>query len=136
VKPFGFCYRFHLANRRWVYLGRLDRMREADPAVALQPDALIIDAAVQLATATVLLYESVGGVEYFTAVLAELKPKTFALDGGVAVFDEQLVPRFELAASPEPRRPGHAASLHVFDLLKLGDKDYRKEPLKVRRKAL
>lgn len=44
-------------------LGRSDRLCGAGPAVARQPDALTIDAAVQLAAATVRLHEGVAGGE-------------------------------------------------------------------------
>ena len=68
--------------------------------------------------------------------LAALKPKTLTLDGEVAVFDAELISRFEWL-----RRLNHGALatpplFMVFDLLQLGEKDYRPEPLKVRRRAL
>ena len=62
--------------------------------------------------------------------LAALKPETFTLDGEVAVFDAELVSRFEWL-----RHINHG-DLSTPPLFKLGEKDYRPEPLKVRRKAL
>ena len=68
--------------------------------------------------------------------LAKLKSASLILDGEVAVFDEELISRFEWL-----RHLNHADLMTpplymVFDLLHLGEKDYRPEPLKVRRKAL
>jgi ATP-dependent DNA ligase len=71
------------------------------------------------------------------AALEGLKPATFTLDGEVAVFDEKLVSRFEWL-----RHLNHGDDLATpplfmaFDLLRLESKDYRPEPLKVRRRAL
>jgi hypothetical protein len=68
------------------------------------------------------------------AALAALKPETFRLDGEVAVFDAHFVSRFEWL-----RHLHHgdlATPPMAFDLLRLGAKDYRAEPLKVRRRAL
>jgi ATP-dependent DNA ligase len=63
--------------------------------------------------------------------LAALKPKTFTLDGEVAVFDEQLVSRFEWLRHINHGDPATPPLFMAFDLLLLGDKDYRPEPLKV-----
>lgn len=68
--------------------------------------------------------------------LAALRLATFALDGEVAVFDEELVSRFEW---PRHLNHGDLATpplFMAFDLLQLAEKDYRPEPLKVRRRAL
>jgi ATP-dependent DNA ligase len=54
---------------------------------------------------------------FHAIALTKLKPATLTLDGEVAVF-----------ATPP--------LFMVFDLLQLGEKDYRLEPLKVRRRAL
>lgn len=67
--------------------------------------------------------------------VAKLKPATLTLDGEVAVFAAQLLSRFEWLRTNH----GDLATpplFMVFDLLQLGGKDYRLEPLKVRRKAL
>lgn len=68
--------------------------------------------------------------------LAALKPKTFTLDGEVAVFDAELLSRFEWLRHINHGDLATPSLFMAFDLLQLGDKDYRPEPLKVRRKAL
>lgn len=70
------------------------------------------------------------------AALARLKPKTLILDGEVAVFDEQLVSRFEWLRHLNHGDLATPSLFMEFDLLQLAEKDYRPEPLKVRRKAL
>ena len=70
------------------------------------------------------------------AALEALKPGTFTLDGEVAVFDSELVSRFEWLRHINHGDLATPPMLMTFDLLQLGDKDYRKEPLKVRRRAL
>jgi bifunctional non-homologous end joining protein LigD len=70
------------------------------------------------------------------AALAALKPKTFTLDGEVAVFDQELVSRFEWLRHINHGDLATPPLFMVFDLLELGEKDYRPEPLKVRRRAL
>ena len=62
--------------------------------------------------------------------------KTLTLDGEVAVFDRELVSRFEWLRHINHGALATPPLFMVFDLLQLGDKDYRKEPLRVRRKAL
>jgi bifunctional non-homologous end joining protein LigD len=68
--------------------------------------------------------------------LAALKPKTLTLDGEVAVFDAELVSRFEWLRHINHGDLATPPLFMVFDLLQLGEKDYRPEPLKVRRRAL
>lgn len=68
--------------------------------------------------------------------LAALKPKTLTLDGEVAVFDSELVSRFEWLRHINHGDLATPPLYMVFDLLQLDEKDYRLEPLKVRRKAL
>ena len=70
------------------------------------------------------------------AALEALKPATFTLDGEVAVFDEELVSRFEWLRHLNHGDLATPPLFMAFDLLHLGDKDYRPEPLKVRRRAL
>jgi len=67
---------------------------------------------------------------------AKLKPASFILDGEVAVFDEELISRFEWLRHLNHGDLATPPLYMVFDLLQLGEKDYRPEPLKVRRKAL
>jgi hypothetical protein len=68
--------------------------------------------------------------------LAALKPKTFTLDGEVTVFDAELISRFEWLRHINHGDLATPPLFMVFDLLQLQDKDYRREPLKVRRKAV
>ena len=70
------------------------------------------------------------------AALAKLKPKTLILDGEVAVFGEELVSRFEWLRHLNHGDLATPPLFMVFDLLQLGEKDYRPEPFKVRRKTL
>jgi bifunctional non-homologous end joining protein LigD len=68
--------------------------------------------------------------------LTAFKPDTFMLDGEVVIFDQDLVSRFEWLRRINHGELATPPMLMVFDPLQLGDKDYRPEPLKVRRKAL
>jgi bifunctional non-homologous end joining protein LigD len=70
------------------------------------------------------------------AALAALKPETFTLDGEVAVLDRDLVSRFEWLRHLNHGDLATPPLFMAFDLLRLGDKDYRAEPLTVRRRAL
>jgi len=73
---------------------------------------------------------------HLVAALAKLRPATVTLDGEVAVFDAELVSRFEWLRHLNHGDLATPPMFMVFDLLQLGEKDYRKEPLKVRRRAL
>src|SRR6266446_2892005 len=68
--------------------------------------------------------------------LTKLMPASFTLDGEVAVFDEELISRFEWLRHLNHGDLAPPPVYMVFDLLRLGEKDFRPEPLKVRRKAL
>jgi bifunctional non-homologous end joining protein LigD len=68
--------------------------------------------------------------------LVALKAKPLTLDGEVAVFDAELVSRLEWLRHINHGDLATPPLFIVFDLLQLGEKDYRLEPLKVRRKAL
>jgi bifunctional non-homologous end joining protein LigD len=70
------------------------------------------------------------------AALTALKPDILTIDGEVAVFDEHLVSRFEWLRHLHHGDLATPPLYMVFDLLRLGDKDYRAKPLKVRRRAL
>ena len=74
----------------------------------------------------------------FGALVAALKGKaqTFTLDGEVAVFDQDLVSRFEWLRHLNHGDLAPPPLFMAFDLLRLGDNDYRAEPLKIRRRAL
>jgi len=68
--------------------------------------------------------------------LAGLKPETFTLDGEVAVFDKDLVSRFEwLRGRPEDEPATHPAYI-CFDVLELNGRDLRQKPLRERRRVL
>ncbi len=68
--------------------------------------------------------------------LAALKPATFTLDGEVAVYDAELVSHFEWLRHLNHGALSTPPMFMVFDLLQLGEHDYRPEPLRVRRTAL
>jgi bifunctional non-homologous end joining protein LigD len=70
------------------------------------------------------------------AALTKLRPKTFTLDDEVTVFDGELISRFEWLRHLNHGDLATPPMLMAFDLLQLGEKDYRKEPLSVRRRAL
>jgi ATP-dependent DNA ligase len=68
--------------------------------------------------------------------LGGLKPKSFILDGEVAVFDKGLISRFEWLRG---RPKDESATLPVyiaFDILELAGRDARNRPLKQRRRVL
>jgi bifunctional non-homologous end joining protein LigD len=68
--------------------------------------------------------------------LGGLKPKSFILDGEVAVFDKGLISRFEWLRG---RPKDESATLPVyiaFDILELAGRDARDRPLKQRRRVL
>jgi bifunctional non-homologous end joining protein LigD len=68
--------------------------------------------------------------------LAGLKPKTFTLDGEVAVFDRELVSRFEwFRGRPKDEPVTHPVYI-CFDVLELEGRDLRAKPLKERRRIL
>jgi bifunctional non-homologous end joining protein LigD len=69
-------------------------------------------------------------------VLAALKPETLTLDGEVAVFDSELISRFEWLRHINHGDLATPPLFMAFDLLQLGENDYRPESLKIRRKAL
>jgi bifunctional non-homologous end joining protein LigD len=54
----------------------------------------------------------------------------------VAVFDQDLVSRFEWLRHLHHGDLATPALFMAFDLLRLGEKDFRAEPLKARRRAL
>ena len=70
------------------------------------------------------------------AALTVLKPTTFTVDGEIAVFDAKLISRFEWLRHLNHDDLATPPLFMGFDLLQLDEKNYRTEPLKVRRKAL
>ena len=69
-------------------------------------------------------------------VLAGLKPKTFTLDGEVAVFDKDLVSRFEWLRGRTEDEPATLPVYICFDILELDGRDLRPQPLRQRRRVL
>lgn len=74
--------------------------------------------------------------DVFTYIRRSGPQKTLTLDGEVAVFDTELLSRFEWLRHINHGDLATPPLFMVFDLLQLEEKDYRPEPLKVRRKAL
>src|SRR5262245_53817975 len=70
------------------------------------------------------------------AALEALSPTTLTLDGEVVIFDDQLISRFEWLRHLNHGELATPPMFMAFDLLQLGEQDYRPEPLKVRRRAL
>lgn len=68
--------------------------------------------------------------------LGGLKPKTFALDGEVAVFDRDLISRFEWLRGRPTDEPAALPVYITFDILELAGGDLRDRPLKERRRVL
>jgi bifunctional non-homologous end joining protein LigD len=68
--------------------------------------------------------------------LTDLQADTFTLDGEVAVFDQELVSRLEWLRQLTQGDLATPPLYMVFDLLHLGEQDYRAEPLRIRRRAL
>jgi bifunctional non-homologous end joining protein LigD len=82
------------------------------------------------------------GVDYarrfpeLAQALAALPAEAFILDGEVAVYDQALISRFEWLRGRPKDVLASAPIYMAFDLLELGGKDMRGEPLWKRRKAL
>lgn len=82
------------------------------------------------------------GVDYarrfpeLAQALAALPAQAFILDGEVAVYDQALISRFEWLRGRPKDVLASAPVYMAFDLLELGGKDMRGEPLWKRRKAL
>ena len=68
--------------------------------------------------------------------LDALPADAFILDGEVAVYDRALISRFEWLRGRPKDEPATLPVYVVFDVLELGGKDLRKEPLRKRRKLL
>lgn len=73
---------------------------------------------------------------HLVEALSKLKPASLILDGEVAVFDAELVSRFEWLRHLNHGDLATPPMFMAFDLLQVEAKDYQPEPLKVRRKAL
>jgi bifunctional non-homologous end joining protein LigD len=70
------------------------------------------------------------------AAVDKLEAPTLALDGGIAVFDRQLVSRFEWLRGRPKDDTATPPLLMAFDCLYARGKDLRKRPLRVRRNVL
>jgi bifunctional non-homologous end joining protein LigD len=68
--------------------------------------------------------------------LDAISADAFILDGEVAVYDRALISRFEWLRGRPKNEPATLPVYMVFDVLELGGKDLRKEPLWKRRKVL
>ena len=98
----------------------------------------------------VLAYKNVSGVRLISrngrdltrrfpelaAAVYELAPPTLVLDGEIAVFDQQLVSRFEWLRGRPKDDTATPPLLMAFDCLYARGKDLRKRPLRVRRNVL
>jgi bifunctional non-homologous end joining protein LigD len=70
------------------------------------------------------------------AAVVGLAPPTLVLDGEIAVFDQQLVSRFEWLRARPKDDTATPPLLMAFDCLYARGKDLRKRPLRVRRNVL
>jgi bifunctional non-homologous end joining protein LigD len=70
------------------------------------------------------------------AAIASLRAETLVLDGEVALYDEQLLSRFEWMRRVPPDAVATPPMLMVFDLLRLEGQDVRHEPLRIRRERV
>jgi ATP-dependent DNA ligase len=70
------------------------------------------------------------------AAIAALAPPTLILDGEVVIFDAQLISRVEWLRQRDPEAVATPPIYMVFDLLRTGPHDLRREPLRTRRAAL
>jgi ATP-dependent DNA ligase len=68
--------------------------------------------------------------------LGGLKPKTFTLDGEVALFDKGPISRFEWLRAKPKDEPATLPVYIAFDILELAGRDLRDRPLKERRRVL
>ena len=68
--------------------------------------------------------------------LTAFKAKTFVLDGEVAIFDKDLVSRFEWLRGRPDDEPATLPVYIVFDILEFTGRDLRSKPLKERRRVL
>jgi bifunctional non-homologous end joining protein LigD len=70
------------------------------------------------------------------SAIGSLPESTLILDGEVAIFDEQLVSRFEWLRHGTRDALATPPMYMVFDALQVGTRDLRSEPLHARRKML
>lgn len=98
----------------------------------------------------VLAYKNAAGVRFMSrngrdltrrfpelaGAVAALDPPTLVLDGEIAVYDRQLVSRFEWLRGRPKDDTATPPLLMAFDCLYARGKDLRKRPLRVRRNVL
>jgi bifunctional non-homologous end joining protein LigD len=70
------------------------------------------------------------------AALGGLKAKSLVLDGEVAIFDSDLISRFEWLRARPKDEPATLPVYIAFDVLELDGRDLRPKPLKERRRVL
>lgn len=70
------------------------------------------------------------------AAIVKLRPHVLVLDGEVAVFDEQLVSRFHLLGESDSEELCTPPMFIGFDVLQVGRRDLRADPLERRRPIL
>ena len=73
---------------------------------------------------------------HVAAAIAKLRPQTLVLDGEIAVFDEQLVSRFQLLGEPDPPVLCTPPTFIAFDELQASSQDVRRLSLDRRRAIL
>ena len=78
----------------------------------------------------------IGRFPELAAAVSELAPPTLVLDGEIAIFDQQLVSRFEWLRGRPKDDTATPPLLMAFDCLYARGKDLRKRPLRVRRNVL
>src|SRR5713101_8114803 len=68
--------------------------------------------------------------------VADLDASSIVLDGEVAIFDRQLISRFEWLRARPKNEVATPPMYMVFDLLELDGEDLRRQPLRERRQEL
>lgn len=68
--------------------------------------------------------------------IATLSPRTLVLDGEVAIYDQQLMSRFDWLREPEPDAVASPPLLMAFDILYHDHRDLTARPLRDRRARL
>jgi bifunctional non-homologous end joining protein LigD len=69
-------------------------------------------------------------------VIGALPESTMILDGEMVIFDEQLISRFDWLRDGTRESLSTPPIYMVFDVLLVGRRDLRQEPLQTRRKVL
>jgi len=109
----------------WVYEEKVDGYRMA---------ALIVDDSPRLISRNGIQHTK--RFPQLVEALAALPANAFILDGEVAVYDQALISRFEWLRGRPKNEPATLPVYMVFDVLEVGGKDLRREPLWKRRKVL